>query len=137
MITTKEPIIQFLQTRPTQQTFMLVHPWDWSLLNLPDFADLPDIGDYTESEEDYWTLSSSLSDDSPSCSFVKQEVVDLELQALRLLVHLEQPFSTFLLAWQHGGEYKRVASDCDIIAQVIKDVTSVPLLMNIRTIEIL
>jgi hypothetical protein len=28
MITTKEPIVQFSWTRPTQQTFVLVHPWD-------------------------------------------------------------------------------------------------------------
>jgi hypothetical protein len=39
--------------------------------------------------------------------------------------------------WQCSGEYKRVTSDHDIVAQVIKDMTSVPLLMDIRIIEIL
>ncbi|KAG1764477.1 hypothetical protein EV702DRAFT_1154086, partial [Suillus placidus] len=64
---------------------------------------------------------------------VKQELVDLESRALRLLVRLGQPFGTFLLAQQHSGEYKRIASDRDIIGQV-KDTVSVG---DIRTIEIL
>ncbi|KAG2338323.1 hypothetical protein BDR05DRAFT_705075 [Suillus weaverae] len=133
LITTKEPIVQFSRTRPPQQTFVLVRPWDRSLLELPDFVDLLDD---TESEGDYWTPPSSPSDDSPSHSLVKQEVDDLESRALRLLVHLGQPFGAFLLARQRGGEYKRVASDRDIIAQV-KDVASVRDLMAVRTIEIL
>ncbi|KAG1793170.1 uncharacterized protein HD556DRAFT_524563 [Suillus plorans] len=133
LITTKEPIVQFSQIRPTQQTLVLVRPWDRSLLELPDFTDLQDD---TESEGDYWTPPSSPSDDLPSRSVVKQEVDDLELRALRLVVRLGQPFGAFLLARQRGGEYKRVASDRDIIAQV-KDVTSRWDLMDIRTIEIL
>lgn len=84
-----------------------------------------------------WTPPSSPSDDSPSRSLLKQKVIDLELRALRLLVRLGQPFSAFLLERQRGGEYKRVASDHDIIAQVVKDITSVPDLMDLRTIEIL
>jgi tetratricopeptide (TPR) repeat protein len=114
LIITKEPIVQFLRTRPTQQHFVLVRPWDRSLLELPDFADLPNIGDNTENEE----------------------VVDPESQALRFLVRLGHPFGAFLLARQRGGEYKRVASDHDIIAQ-LKDVATVQDLMDIRTIEIL
>ncbi|KAG1850108.1 hypothetical protein C8R48DRAFT_728367, partial [Suillus tomentosus] len=133
LITTKEPIVQFSQTKPTQQTFVLVRPWDRSLLELPDFTDLQDD---SESEGDYFTPPSSPSDNSPSRSLVKQEVDDLELRALRLLVRLGQPFGAFLLARQRGGEYKRVASDRDIIAQV-KDVASDRDLMNVRTIEIL
>ncbi|KAG2033197.1 hypothetical protein BDR03DRAFT_968226 [Suillus americanus] len=112
---------------------MLVHPWNRSLLEPPDFANPPDD---MESEEDYWTPPSSPSDESPSRYLVKQEVDDLESQALRLLVRLGQPFDAFLLARQHGGGYKRVASDHDIIAQ-IKDVASVRDLMDVRTIEIL
>ncbi|KAG2749101.1 hypothetical protein P692DRAFT_20496396 [Suillus brevipes Sb2] len=137
LITTKEPIVQFSRTRPTQQTFVLVRPWDRSLLELPDFADLPDVGDDAENEGDYWTPPSSPSDESPSLSLVKQEVANLESRALRLLVRLGQPFGAFLLMRQRGGEYKRVASDRYIIAQVVKDVTSVPDPMDIRTIEIL
>ncbi|KAG1790421.1 uncharacterized protein HD556DRAFT_1446150 [Suillus plorans] len=133
LITTKEPIVQFSQTKPTQQTFVLVRPWDRSLLELPDFTDLQDD---TESEGEYLTPPSSPSDNSPGHSLVKQEVDDLELRAFRLLVRLGQPFGAFLLARQHGGEYKRVASDRDIIAQVA-DVASDRDLMNVRTIEIL
>ncbi|KAG2362679.1 hypothetical protein BDR07DRAFT_1376328 [Suillus spraguei] len=116
LITTKEPISQ---TRLTRQTFVLVRPWDGSLIELPDFGDFPS-GDDVESEGDYWTPPSSPSDDSPGRSFLKQE-----------------PFSVFMLEQQHGGEYKRVASDHDIIAQVVKGMTSVPDLMDIKTIEIL
>ncbi|KAG2346794.1 hypothetical protein BDR05DRAFT_750178 [Suillus weaverae] len=134
LITTKEPIVQFSWTRPTQQTFLLVRPWDRSLFELPDFADLLDD---TGSEGDYWTPPPSPSEDSPSHSLVKQEVVDLESRALRLLARLGQPFGAFLLARQRGGEYKRVASDHDIVAQVVEDVISVPDLIDIRTIEIL
>ncbi|KIK41237.1 hypothetical protein CY34DRAFT_13182, partial [Suillus luteus UH-Slu-Lm8-n1] len=131
------PIVQFSRTRPTQQTFVLVRPWDRSLLELPDFVDVPNVGDDAENEGDYWTPPTSPSDKPPNLSVVKQEVSSLELRALRLLVRLGQPFSAFLLMRQRGGEYKRVASDRDIIAQVVKDVTSVPDPMDIRTIEIL
>ncbi|KAG1793194.1 uncharacterized protein HD556DRAFT_525963 [Suillus plorans] len=133
LVTTVQPIVQFSQTRPTQQAFVLVHPWDRSLLELPDFTDLQDD---TENEGDYWTPPSSPSDDSPRRSVVTHEVDDLESRALRLAVRLGQPFGAFLLARQRGGEYKRVASDRDIIAQV-KDVASVRDLMDVRTIEIL
>ncbi|KAG2367929.1 hypothetical protein BDR07DRAFT_1372437 [Suillus spraguei] len=119
LITTKEPISR---TRLTRQTFVLVRPWDGSLIELPDFGDFPS-GDDAESEGDYWTPPSSPSDDSPGRSFLKQEVIDLEF--------------VFMLERQHGGEYKRVASDHDIIAQVVKGMTSVPDLMDIKTIEIL
>ncbi|KAG2141379.1 uncharacterized protein EDB93DRAFT_630557 [Suillus bovinus] len=110
LITTKEPNIQFSRTKPIQQTFVLVRPWNRSLLELPDFTNLLDD---MESE---------------------QEMADL---ALRLLVRLGQPFGALLLARQRGGEFNRIASDRDIIAQV-KDVSSVRDLMDsIRTIEIL
>ncbi|KAG2150247.1 WD40-repeat-containing domain protein [Suillus bovinus] len=134
-IITKEPIVQFSRTIPNQQTFVLVRPWNRSLLELPDFADVR--GD-KENERDYWTPPSSPLDESTSCSLVQQEVivVDLESRALRLLVRLGQPFRAFLLERRCGAEYKRIASDHDITAQV-KDVTSVLDLMDIRTIEIM
>ncbi|KAG2353086.1 hypothetical protein BDR07DRAFT_1395414 [Suillus spraguei] len=51
------------------------------------------------------------------------------------MVRLGQPFDAFLLTQQRVGEYKRIASDCNIVAQV-KDITSVDN-MDIRTVEIL
>ncbi|KAG1898656.1 uncharacterized protein F5891DRAFT_981800 [Suillus fuscotomentosus] len=71
LITTKKPIVQFLRTRPTQQTFVLISPWDRSLLELLDFVGLQDD---TESEGDDWMPPSSPSDDSLSRSVVNQEV---------------------------------------------------------------
>jgi hypothetical protein len=67
-----------------------------------------------------------------------KELADSESysRALRLIVRLGQPFGAFLLAQQRGGEYKRIASDHDIIAQVV-DGTSVHSMMDIRTLEIL
>ncbi|KIK33436.1 hypothetical protein CY34DRAFT_711456 [Suillus luteus UH-Slu-Lm8-n1] len=76
---------------------------------------------------------SSLSHDSSEDYTGKQEVVDEESREFRLLVRLGQPFSAFLLAQQRSGEYKRIASDHDIIGQV-NDVRD---LMDIRIIEIL
>ncbi|KIK31576.1 hypothetical protein CY34DRAFT_103097, partial [Suillus luteus UH-Slu-Lm8-n1] len=105
-ISTNETLVQFWPARPIEQTYVLVRPWDRSLLELPEFAEFmqpSDFGDITESE------------------------------AFRLLVRLRQPFSAFLLAQQRSGEYKRIASDHDIIGQV-NDVRG---LMDIRTIEIL
>ncbi|KAG2098741.1 uncharacterized protein F5147DRAFT_713614, partial [Suillus discolor] len=53
----------------------------------------------------------------------------------RLMVHLGQAFSALLVAQQRVGEYKRVASDHNIIAQV-KDPASIDI-MNIKTLDIL
>ncbi|KAG2125185.1 uncharacterized protein EDB93DRAFT_410360 [Suillus bovinus] len=141
-ITTAETLIQFWPARPIEQKFVLVRPWDRSLLELPDFAKLPEFvepSDYennTENEEDYCTPPSSPSDDSSGGSPGRQDIFDLESRALRLLVRLRQPFSAFLLAQQRSGEYKRIATDHDIIGQV-NDVVSVGDLMDVRTIEIL
>jgi hypothetical protein len=142
LITTEETLVQFWPARPTERKFVLVRPWDRSLLELPDFAESPesvkpsDFGNDMESEEDYCTPPSSPSDDWCSDYPVKEDVVDMESRALRLLVRLGQSFGAFLLAQQRSGEYKRIASDHDIIGQ-INDVHSVKDLMDIRTIEIL
>jgi hypothetical protein len=68
----------------------------------------------------------------------EEEIADSEpnSRALRLIVRLGQPFGAFLLAQQQGGEYKRIASDYDITAEV-KNVSSVHAMMDIRTLEIL
>jgi hypothetical protein len=55
---------------------------------------------------------------------------------LQLIARLGQPFNAFLLAQQQGGEYKRIASDQNIIAQV-KDVVAIHDMMDIRIVEIL
>jgi hypothetical protein len=55
---------------------------------------------------------------------------------LALVVRLGQPFSALLLAQQRGGEYKRIATGCNIIARV-RDMTRVDDMMNVRTLEIL
>ncbi|KAG2346767.1 hypothetical protein BDR05DRAFT_945754 [Suillus weaverae] len=138
LITTEERLIQFSRAKPTRQTFLLVRPWDRCLLELPVFAEPdPAFTDDAQSLGD-WSESGSSSDDSPGGSPVAQHPIDSESseRALRLLVRLGQPFGAFLLAQQHGGEYRRIASDHDIIAQV-KDVTSVGDMMDVRTVEIL
>ncbi|KAG1852333.1 hypothetical protein C8R48DRAFT_724467 [Suillus tomentosus] len=52
-----------------------------------------------------------------------------------MMIHLGQPFGAFLLAQQRVGEYKRIASDYNIIAQV-KNMASVDS-MDVSSIEIL
>jgi tetratricopeptide (TPR) repeat protein len=131
MITTKEILNQFSQARPTRQTVLLVLPWDRRLLELPDFThDTESFGDWSERD--------SLSHHSRAGSPVEEELVSSEtyLRALRLIVRLGQSFSAFLLAHQRGGEYKRIASDYNITAQV-KDVVSFQNTMDVRILEIL
>ncbi|KAG2126790.1 uncharacterized protein EDB93DRAFT_1341093 [Suillus bovinus] len=108
LVTTAETIVQFWPARPTEQNFVLELP---DFVEPPGFMDPSDYGDDTENEEDYCTPPSSPLDDSSA-------------------------FSAFLLAQQRSGEYKRIATDRDIIGQV-NDVVSVGDLMDIRTIEIL
>jgi hypothetical protein len=130
VITTQDKLIQFSLARPTRQTFLLIRPWNRLDLGLPDFAD--DTQSVDES-----VLESPLADsfgDTPG----ENEPVDMNSQSreLRLIVRLGQPFGAIFLAQQRGGEYKRVVSDHNIIAQV-KDMTSVDTMMGIRTLEIL
>jgi len=122
LITTEDRLIQFSRMRPIRQQFLLVRPWDRSLLELPDFAS------NIQSVEDW----------SPPRSPTEYGPVDSEShsRALRLIVRLGQHFSAFLLAQQWGGEYKRIASDNHIIAQV-QDPASIHNLIDVRTLEIL
>ncbi|KAG2153443.1 uncharacterized protein EDB93DRAFT_1248716 [Suillus bovinus] len=141
LIVTKDKLNQFSSPRPTMQTFLLVRPWNRYLLELPDLAEpsgsaeLLDESDDTESEKDQSAPGLS-SQSSPDGFSEAQDLVDSELsdRALRLIVHLKQPFGAFLLAHQRGGEYKRITSDHDIIAQV-KDLSSIPGMT--KTLEIL
>ncbi|KAG2137114.1 uncharacterized protein EDB93DRAFT_1253728 [Suillus bovinus] len=131
-ISTQDRLLQFSHARPTRQSFLLVRPWNRHLLGLPDFED-----NGTQCEDD-WILPGSPSQDSHDEPPEEQELDDLELidRAFQLIVRLGQPFNAFLLAQQRGGEYKRIASDHDIIAQV-KDIGSVYDVMDVRTLEIL
>ncbi|KAG1793138.1 uncharacterized protein HD556DRAFT_522194 [Suillus plorans] len=139
LIITEETLVQFSRAKPIRQRFLIVRPWDRYLLGVPNFAGQPDFADDTESIED-WSEPESPTDDSqmddsdelPGGLPVEEEP---RSRALRLLVRLGQPFDAFLLAQQHVGEYKRIASDHNIIAQ-IKDITSVDN-MDVGTVEIL
>ncbi|KAG1758668.1 heterokaryon incompatibility protein-domain-containing protein [Suillus occidentalis] len=134
LITTEERLLQFSRLRPTRQTFLLVLPWDRRLLELPGFTgDAESVGDWSQPES---PLDDS--DESVGDWIGDEELADSESysRALRLIVRLGQPFGAFLLAQQRGGEYKRIASDHDIIAQVV-DGTSVHSMADIRTLEIL
>ncbi|KAG2118688.1 uncharacterized protein F5147DRAFT_800738 [Suillus discolor] len=103
------------------------------------------------SEEEIQSSVSSLRDDtqsvdnwsvpeSPLCNSPVAQTgsiySDLDSRALRLIVCLGQPFSAFLLARQRNGEFKRIASEHDIIARV-KDMASISYLMDMRTLEVL
>jgi hypothetical protein len=116
-ITTEDNLNQLWRAGRARHTFLLVRPWDRSLLYPPDVADFP----YLSNQE-----SESPGENKDSKSYSR---------ALRLIVRLGQPFSAFFLMQQRGGEYKRIASDQNIIAQV-KDMTSVNDMMDIRTLEI-
>ncbi|KAG2346373.1 hypothetical protein BDR05DRAFT_997367 [Suillus weaverae] len=131
LITTEDKLIQFSPARPTPQSFLLVRPWNRHDLGLPDFPD------DTQSVDDW------LEPLSPSSEFLGDSPGDNEpddsaahSRELRLIVRLTQPFGALLLAQQRGGEYKRITSDYNIIAQV-RDMTSVRDVMDVRTLEIL
>jgi hypothetical protein len=130
LITTEDKLTQFSRSKPTLQTFLLVRPWDPYLLELPDFADNPH-------GVDNWSVRGSMFHDTLSIFSSETGPLNPQLRsrALRLIVRLGQPFSAFLLARQRGGEYKRIASDRDIIAQV-KDVAGSVHKMHVRTLEI-
>ncbi|KAG2117627.1 heterokaryon incompatibility protein-domain-containing protein [Suillus cothurnatus] len=133
-ITTEENLIQFSRLRPTRRTFLLVRPWDRRLLELPEFADDEEnLGDCPQFESPLDGSDESVVDSSGEEGLADSESCS---RALRLIVRLGQPFGAFLLAQQRGGEYKRIASDYDITAEV-KDVSSVHTMMDIRTLEIL
>ncbi|KAJ8588146.1 hypothetical protein M405DRAFT_273015, partial [Rhizopogon salebrosus TDB-379] len=102
------------QFPPTPRTLYLVRPWDRDLL-----LQLP------SSDEEFWDAAEA-----------PEEYRDRESsseQALRLSVHLGQPFSAFLLERQHGNEYRRIASDRYITTR-IKDMANVH--KRVTTLEI-
>ncbi|KAG2152802.1 hypothetical protein DEU56DRAFT_977193 [Suillus clintonianus] len=130
LFTTEDKLVQFSRAKPTLQTFLLVRPWDPYLLELPEFADNPQ-------NMDNWSVRGSMVHDTFSMFSGETGPIDFQSKprALRLIVRLGQPFGAFLLARQRGGEYRRIASDRNIIAQV-KDVAGSIHRMHVRTLEI-
>jgi hypothetical protein len=130
-ITTEDRFTPFSPARPPPiwQKILLVRPWSRDLLELHDPAD-------DTYNVEHWSVPESPSHDSLPEQTEPMIDSDSYSQALRLIVRLGQPFGAFLLARQRSGEFKRIASDHDIIAQ-IKDMTSVDNMMDIRTLEIL
>jgi hypothetical protein len=129
-IRTTEKLIHFSSARPFQKTVLLVRPWNHHLLDLPA-DDTQIIGNDTESINDVCVPQSVSQNQRGPAD------MDSHSRALRLIVRLGQQFSAFLLMQQRGGgEYKRIASDRDIIAQV-KDMASIHNMVDVRHLEIL
>jgi hypothetical protein len=128
LITTDERLIQFSRARPTRQTFFIVRPWDRRLLEQLDFVD---------DARSAGALSETGSQSGGSDEFSGGPPIEEEhhSRALRMMVHLGQPFGALLLAQQLVGEYKRIASDCNIIARA-KDIASFDN-MDVCSMEIL
>ncbi|KAG2341451.1 WD40 repeat-like protein [Suillus weaverae] len=123
LVTTEDKLVQFSPVWRTRQTFLLVRPWNRYDLGLINFADeIEDRPGPGSSSDD--TLGGYPEHSEPAT------------RELRLIVRLGQPFGALLLAQQWGGEYKRIASDNNIIAQV-RDMTSVGGMMDVRMLEIL
>ena len=142
LITTEDKLIPSSRAMPRRQKLLLVRPWDRNLLDLHHFTERFDIADDAQSitTEDYLTPpcsplydSSGICPTAGECAPVHSE---LDPRALQLLARLRQPFSAFLLEQQRGEEYKRIASDRNITAQV-KDIPAVHDMMEIKTLEIL
>ncbi|KAG1819745.1 uncharacterized protein BJ212DRAFT_1298171 [Suillus subaureus] len=163
-VTMADTLTQFSPGSPTPQTSLLIRPWNRHDLGLPDFSDgTQSAGDWLEpplTSDD--PLGLSLVDNEPtdSQSHTRElsllarlgqrfsalwlwqqrddEPVDSQSRTreLRLIVRLGQPFGALLLAQQRGGEYKRIASDQNIIARV-RDMASVGHMVDVRTLEIL
>ncbi|KAH7905814.1 hypothetical protein BJ138DRAFT_1164011 [Hygrophoropsis aurantiaca] len=102
-INTADKLIPFSPARPTYQEFLLVRPCSRDLL--------AHIGPPVHPPPEF----------------------DAFTEALLLVARLKQKFAALLLVRERGAEYRRVASDHDIIAQV-RDINR---LTDIRTIEIL
>ncbi|KAG2346437.1 hypothetical protein BDR05DRAFT_945992 [Suillus weaverae] len=131
VITTEDRLVQFSRARPTQQIFLLVRPWNRYDLRLLDFEDDKSIKTMSMP----WSMSDRSVSGSPD-EYEESVGSELPSRALRLMVRLGQAFGALLLAQQRGGEYKRIASDHNIMARV-KSMTTVHDMMDIRTLEIL
>jgi len=141
LITTEDSLMPFSRATPTRQKYLLVRPWDRYLLELPDFTELPEseqLLDFADDAQSNYETSPQSPLNLPGGSPGEEGPADSasHSRASRLIVRLGQPFRAFFLAQQRSGEYTRVAAEHNIIAQV-KDVTFIPNMMDIRTLEIL
>jgi len=132
LITTEDKLISSSRRKPNRQKLLLIRPWDRDLLEAYDVADFDSDSDAQSvmTDDSVW-LSRSPSEDSDNVSAES----DSASQALRLLVHLGQPFRALLLA-PRGREFCRIAADHDITAR-ITDLASAPNVMRVTTLEIL
>ena len=130
IITTEDRLPLFAPARPIKQTCLLVRPWNHHLLDEPDFA-----GDQTVEDSSLHESVISNAPHGPPGGAKLPVDSELQLRALRFIVRLGQPFGAFLLT-QHGAEFRRIAADHDIIAEV-RDKTSVRDMMRTMIVEIL
>ncbi|KAG1814263.1 uncharacterized protein BJ212DRAFT_1362434 [Suillus subaureus] len=140
-ITTEDRPVQFSRTIPARQILLLVRPWSCHLLELHDSAnDKQSVANWSTRASRFLRIGQPLGSFFDALrgfpGEIKSADTETHSRALRLIVHFGQPFSAFLLAQQLGGEYKRIASDQHIIAQV-KDMAFVCSMMDVRTLEIL
>ncbi|KAH7903553.1 hypothetical protein BJ138DRAFT_1131315 [Hygrophoropsis aurantiaca] len=121
-ITTEDTFSPFSPSRPPRWETLLVRPWNRDLLGAADLASRNAID------------APPPSDAIPTPSLQSSAGFDgLQKEAYKLVARLKQRFTALLLMRGRSGEYKRIASDHDIIAQV-RDVNK---LTDIRCIEIL
>ncbi|KAH7908803.1 hypothetical protein BJ138DRAFT_311227 [Hygrophoropsis aurantiaca] len=123
-ITTADTLSPFSPFRPAHPGWemLLVRPWNRDLLRAANLASRNAIDAPPPSNAIIPEPSSQ-----PTPKF------DTLTEALMLIARLKQPFAALLLMRQRSGEYKRIASDNDIIARV-RDVN---MLTDIRSIDII
>ncbi|KAG0708591.1 hypothetical protein DFH29DRAFT_424331 [Suillus ampliporus] len=105
-ITTADDLTETSLSRSARPKYLLVHPWSRDLLD--PLAE--------DSESEYGSPTETL-DGNPIDYYAETD----HRSASRLLVRLGQPFSAMLLMRLQGAEYKRIACDRQIIAQVDDD----------------
>ncbi|KAJ8594805.1 hypothetical protein M405DRAFT_929912 [Rhizopogon salebrosus TDB-379] len=124
---------------PAGKTLLLVYPWNHDVFDqLNSAGDTQNVGDYTVpgNSESGWLASRFINLVNTFFGyFVRPADSESHLRALRLIIRLGQPFRAFLLAQCRAGEYKRIATDHDIIAEV-QDTTYFRT-MDARIVEIL
>ncbi|KAH7904324.1 hypothetical protein BJ138DRAFT_934634 [Hygrophoropsis aurantiaca] len=125
-ITTSDRLSPFSPSRPPRWEMLLVRPWNRNLLGAADIAS--DVRNAAAAPPPSNAIPLGPSSQPPP-------EFDALTEAFKLVARLKQRFAALLLVRGHGGEYKRIASDYDIIAQV-RDVNKL-LVMDIRSIEIL
>ncbi|KAF8133315.1 hypothetical protein EV363DRAFT_1133089, partial [Boletus edulis] len=97
---------------------IFVHPWIRELRDPHDGFTWGMTADDDDDESDPETESGS----APASPLhaVPTAVMDDYTRALRLVVRLQQPFHTLLLEQQPNGEFKRVATEHEIVIPGIK-----------------